>query len=278
MGEAVIRVTNVRKTFRRYKRNIQKMQHMLLLNNAGEKNNVFRDVSFEINKGEKVAIMTRPGGGKTTMMKLLAGIIKPEKGSIEVNGEVTAILDYKCGFDSTLTCRDNYEMRCTLLGWPRDVMKQREAAIFKFAGLGKMKDQQMRSIKGAGINRLSFAIYTYEKPEILLFDEKFVFGNKAYTVRCKEHLMEMISDPEVTFVMSANRVNVAAEFCTRGIILNNGIVEFDGSYEEASAYYFENIGASASRKAKNKNEDEEATSDGGTDDGDDYADDGSGMD
>jgi ABC-type phosphate/phosphonate transport system ATPase subunit len=90
--------------------------------------------------------------------------------------------------------------------------------------------------------------------------------------------MEMISDPEVTFVMSANRVNVAAEFCTRGIILNNGIVEFDGSYEEASAYYFGNIGASASRKAKNKNEDEEATSDGGTDDGDDYADDGSGMD
>ena len=278
MSEAVIKVTNVRKTFRRYKRNIQKVQHMLLLNNAGEKNNVFRDVSFEINKGEKVAIITKPGGGKTTMLKLIAGIIKPEKGSIEVRGNITAILDYKCGFDSNLTCRDNYEMRCALLGWPRDVMKAREAEIFKFAGLRKVKDQQMKSFKGSGINRLSFAIYTYEKPDILLFDEKFVFGNKNYTARCKEQLKKQISDPDVTFVMSANRLNVAAEFCTRGIILNDGVVVFDGSYEEASAYYLENIGASASRKSKNKNE-EDAASEGAADEGDNYADDdGSGMD
>ena len=138
--------------------------------------------------------------------------------------------------------------------------------------------KKWKSFKGSGINRLSFAIYTYEKPDILLFDEKFVFGNKNYTARCKEQLKKQISDPDVTFVMSANRLNVAAEFCTRGIILNDGVVEFDGSYEDASAYYLENIGASASRKSKNKNE-EEAASEGAADESDNYADDdGSGMD
>ena len=110
MSEVVIRAIHLRKTFRDYKSNLQKMKHMLVLSGAGEKNNVFSNVSFEIKKGEKVAIILDSGIGKTSLMRLLAGIITPEKGRVEVNGRLTSILDYRCGFDKSLTVQDNYEI------------------------------------------------------------------------------------------------------------------------------------------------------------------------
>lgn len=254
MSEVVIKADHLRKTFRDYKRNIQKMQHMLLLRRTGEINNVFRDVSFEICKGEKVAIITRPGCGKSTILRLLAGVLTPEKGSVTVNGNLTAILDYKYGFENSLTIEDNYEMKCSLLKWPRNVVKEREAEILKFAGFYKMKDQPLKTVKSLGANRLGFAITTYEKPEILIFDEKFVFGGKAYATKFMNHLKELIDDPEVTFVMSVFKVKEAAQFCTRGIVINDGVVEFDGSFKDAAAYYREHLGASTSRKKKSERE------------------------
>ncbi|MBR3200984.1 MAG: ABC transporter ATP-binding protein [Mogibacterium sp.] len=277
MSEVVIKANHLRKTFRHYKRNIQKMQHMLLLRRTGDIRNVFSDVSFEICKGEKVGIITKPGGGKTTMMRLLAGILTPEKGSVEVKGDITTLLDFRYGFDNSLTIRDNYEIRCTLLGWSRESMKEREEEILNFAGLSKAADQQLRSVKSTGANRLGFAISTYDKPDIMLFDEKLTFGGKSYTPKYMEHLKALLLDPEVTLVMAVNRLSTAANYCTRGIILNEGKVEFDGSYEEASAYYVENLGATAARRKKEA-EAEAEISDDGSDDGDEYSDDGGGLD
>jgi len=254
MSEVVIKADHLRKTFRDYKRNIQKMQHMLLLMRTGDINNVFRDVSFEIRKGEKVAIITKPGGGKSTMLRLLAGILTPEKGSVTINGKVTAILDYKYGFENNLTVEDNYEMKCSLLQWPRSVVKEREEAILKFARLYKEKDKTLKAVKAFGANRLGYAITTYEKPDILIFDEKFAFGGKAYVTKYMKHLKKLVDDPEVTLVMSVYKVSETAQFCTRGIIINDGVVVFDGSYEDATAYYREHIGATTARRKKNERE------------------------
>lgn len=279
MSEVVIKAIHLRKTFRHYKRNIQKMQHMLLLRRTGNINNVFSDVSFEIRKGEKVGIITRPGCGKTTMMRLLGGILTPEKGSIEVKGKITSIFDFRYGFETSLTVRDNYEIKCALLGWPRDVMKQREEEILRFAGLYKMREHTLREAKNLGANRLGFAICTYEKPDILLLDEKMAFGGNYYVKKYMEHMKELVLDPDVTLVMAVNKLSTAAELCTRGIILNDGKVEFDGSYEDASAYYVANLGATAMRNKKKDVDAEEEEAAEGAADGDDYADDdGSGMD
>lgn len=240
MSEVVIRAIHLRKTFRDYKSNLQKMKHMLVLSGAGEKNNVFSNVSFEIKKGEKVAIILDSGIGKTSLMRLLAGIITPEKGRVEVNGRLTSILDYRCGFDNSLTVQDNYEIACALLGWPRDVTEQRQEEILEAAGLTQMKEQPLRICKAAGANRLGFNIHTYEKPDILIFDEGFSFGSKKLNSKYVKRLKEIVSDPEVTLVMSANSTAIAGKLCTRGIVIHNGKVEFDGDYEEALAYHKEN--------------------------------------
>lgn len=240
MGETVIKAIHLRKTYRDYKSNLQKMKHMLILSGAGEKNNVFSNVSFEIEKGEKVAILMDAGIGKTTMLRLLAGIITPEKGRVEIKGKVTAILDYKCGFDNNLTVDDNYEIGCTLRGWTKEQIEERREEIYEFAGLSGSGELPLRECKGIGANRLGFAITTYEKPDILLFDEGFSFGSKKKNSQYMKSLLAKVSDPEVTLVMAANKASIAGKFCTRGIVIHDGKVGFDGSFEEALEFYKEN--------------------------------------
>ena len=249
MSETIVKLEHVRKTYRTYKSNFQKIQHMLFLSGAGEKNRVLNDVSFEIKKGEKVTVLTPSGGGKTTILRIIAGIIKPEAGTVVVNEKPTLLLDYRAGFDAALNGLDNYRIRAKLQGWPDELIKQREKEIFKFAGLSQEKETKLRNFPRGGASRLGFAISTADKPDFLLMDERIMFGSSAINDRYTERFAEMIT-PEMTLIMSGNDFRRNLLFCERGIVIHDGVVKFDGPIEEAMEYHKEHSDRKASKKSK----------------------------
>lgn len=240
MSDAVIRAVHLRKTYTRYRKNFQKMQDLLLLKDAGERIKVLRDISFEISRGEKVGIIGGPLSGKSTLMRILGGIIQPDSGEAEISGDVMLLLDNKLGFETALTGRDNYEIRSSLLGWPKVVMKEREEAIFRYAGISDVIDEPIRTYKKGRPQMLGFAISTVDKPEIMLFDEKFNFGSRKNARKAGNRLRKLVDSPQITLVMTVSDAEIAGKLCTRGIVIHRGKVVFDGPFAEAMEYYDQN--------------------------------------
>lgn len=257
MSETLIKVEHVRKTYRDYKSNFQKLRHMVILSSAGEKNRILQDISFEIKKGEKVAIFTPPRSGKSTIMRIIAGIIKPESGTVEVKETPTLIFDHRMGFEASLSGRDNYEMRARIEGWSKEKIKEREEAIFKFTVLSDLIDAPMRTYPKGGPTRLGFAISTDDDPEFLLFDERMAFGSVKINRKYLKRLKRFTKNPEMTFVMAANEPAVAVKLCERGIVIIEGKVVFDGPCAEARSYLKEHLASDKKKKNNVENDGED---------------------
>jgi ABC-type polysaccharide/polyol phosphate transport system ATPase subunit len=241
MSEVIIRADNLKKNYRVYKTNWQKIKALLLGQDAGSKRKALSSVDFEIQKGEKVGIIGLPLSGRSTLMKLLCGVIEPDSGSVEVNGKVTPVLDHRMGFQTVMPGLDNYRIRCKLLGWTKEQADEHEDAVFEFAGISKEKGLPMRQYKKGRARRLGFAISTELKPDILVYDETFNFGAKTFADKAVRRLKKLTSDDDTTLVMTVTQRAYAQSLCDRGIVLFKGKVLFDGPFDEALDYYDANV-------------------------------------
>lgn len=235
-----IKVSGLTKEFRYYKSNHQRIQHEMFGRDTGERIPVLNNISFEIARGEKVALLGGLGSGRTTLMRILAGIIKADSGTLSVNGDITMVFDHKLGFERILTGRDNYRLRCALLGWPKEIVEEHEEAIFKAADLIDYIDTPFRGYKTGAPTRLGFMIATEFAPDIMLYDEGFSFGGASYTNTCLRRLKRCIKGKNTTLFMTATNLPVAKKLCTRCLVLDEGDIKFDGPFEEALQFYREN--------------------------------------
>lgn len=237
MGECVIKASNIKKDYRHFRSNHQKMQNILFGKNTGEIIPVLEDVSLEVERGDKVGIFGAQGSGKSTLMRILGGIVTPDEGSVKTNGEIRTLFNYRLGFIRTMSGRDNYEARCMIEGWSKEVIEEKEEEIFKFARLEQEKEEPISSYLAGAANRLGFAISTVNKPEILLFDEGFSFGGKKQAARCVKRLKELIEGDDTTFVMTVKDADTAGTLCKKGVVLYEGKSVFSGSFAEAREYF-----------------------------------------
>ena len=237
-----IRARHLKKSYRHYRTNMQKIQFLLLMREAGTKTDVLRDVSFDIKKGEKVGILGNQQSGKSTLMRIMAGVIRPDSGKVRVNGELTSILDLRLGFENALTGKDNYILMSSALGRSDKQIADLEDGVFRFAGLRKVKDDPIRTYKKGASARLGFATAVAAMGDVVLFDGSLSFGSKARNETCIERLKELIRG-DTTFVMAVNRINDAAQLCDRGIVLHKGKVVFDGDFQEAAEFLKNNRSA-----------------------------------
>lgn len=250
MSEVAIRANNVKKSYKVYKTNWQKIESLLFGADAGRNRTALRGVSFEIQKGENVGIIGLPFSGKTTLLKILCGVISPDSGSVEVSGKVTPVLNHGMGFRTVMSGLDNYHIRCKLLGWTKEQADESEEAVFEFAGLTKEKDLSMRQYKKGRARRLGFAISTARNPDIMVYDETFVFGAKTFSDKAARRLKKITSGDDTTLVMTVNQRKYAGMLCDRGIVIDKGKVAFDGPFEEALEYYDSNIKSAAVQAIK----------------------------
>lgn len=228
---------NVTKIYKLFKSPRQRMLGLFLKRFAPPTVKAIDDVSFTVNRGEAVALLGKNGAGKSTILKMMTGVCFPTKGEIEVNGIVSALLELTTGFDPEFSGIENIHLKCQIMGLTEEQIKEKEPEIIEFANIGDYITQPVRTYSSGMKARLGFAISANIDPEILIIDEVLSVGDNEFKKKCLNKVNEIMADKNVTLLFVTHMVEVAKEFCKRGIFLQKGKMIFDGDIDEAIEKY-----------------------------------------
>lgn len=194
------------------------------------------DVSFSIKKGESVALIGRNGSGKSTMLKIIAGVMKPSKGSVGVYGSVAPMIELGAGFDPDLTARENIFLNGAVLGYDRKFMEQHFDSIVDFAELREFIDVPVKNFSSGMVARLGFAIATEVKADILIVDEVLAVGDYAFQQKCMDRMNALLSG-NTTLLFVSHDINNVKKLCKRAIWLDGGKTVMDADSETVCEAY-----------------------------------------
>ena len=200
-----------------------------------------QDVDFSIEEGEVLGLVGANGAGKSTMLKVISGILKPTKGTVTVHGNIVPMLELGSGFDLELTGRENVFLNGAILGYSEDFLKEKYQEIVDFSELGEFIEMPLRNYSSGMITRLAFSIATVVKPDILIVDEILSVGDAAFQKKSKNRMMELMSGGTTVLLVSHSAEQIT-EMCSRAIWLEKGTMKMIGpaadvcrAYEEGQA-------------------------------------------
>lgn len=194
------------------------------------------DVSFNVKKGEVVGIIGPNGAGKSTILKLLSGIIVPNKGDMEVTGRLSALIEVTAGFHPELTGRENVYLNGTILGMKKKEIDERFEEIVDFSGIREFIDTPVKRYSSGMFSRLGFSVAAHVNPEVLLVDEVLAVGDIAFQAKCAQKMRELLNSG-VTIVLVSHNIALIENLCKRVILLNKGKIQKEGPVEEVIPYY-----------------------------------------
>ena len=197
-----------------------------------------KGVSFSVSDGEVLGIVGRNGSGKSTILKIIAGVYRPSAGTLEVNGRVAALIELGAGFHGELTGRENIVINGLVLGLSRREIEQREERIIDFAELGEFIDSPVKQYSSGMFMRLAFAVASEIDPEILLVDEILAVGDVAFQQKCIARIHDFHRRGKTIFFVSHNMGSVH-ELCTRALLIHEGTLLADGPVNEIAERYSE---------------------------------------
>lgn len=195
-----------------------------------------RDVNLRVEAGESVAVIGPNGAGKSTMLQVLAGILEPSVGKVEVRGKIATLLQLGAGFDPDLNARENTLLVGEFLGIPHKEMIRRVPAILDFAGLGEFADAEVRTYSSGMRARLGFSVATSVEPDVLLLDEVLSTGDATFIKKSRERIRELKRRARA-IIFVTHDLDSAATFCSRAIVLEGGRIIADGPAKEVIATY-----------------------------------------
>jgi lipopolysaccharide transport system ATP-binding protein len=197
---------------------------------------IIRGMSFELREGERVGLIGQNGAGKTTLLRLLAGVLVPTTGELEIKGATQALLNVSLGMQPDATGLENIYLRGYSEGLFGQEIKRRLPEILEFAGLESVIQDPVNTYSAGMQLRLAFAVATSVAPEILLLDEWISAGDRFFIERSKERLRGHI-DASKLLVFASHSPSTLQELCTRGLVLKHGSIVFDGGIKEALEFY-----------------------------------------
>jgi len=250
--KTVIKFDNVTKRYKLFKSDRQQLLHVFSRKKRYTEKEAIKNLSFEIKKGEAVAFLGKNGAGKSTLLKMITGVSFPTEGDITVDGRVSALLELTAGFDSEFTGRGNIFLKGQLMGVPEEEMKRLEQDIIDFADIGEYIDQPVRTYSSGMKARLGFAINVNIMPEILIVDEALSVGDKAFRTKCLDKIRELLDDHGITFLFVTHSTDTARDFCSRGILMRNGEMVFDGDIDDAINKYNDLLEADIKKERSKK--------------------------
>ncbi|WP_298037692.1 ABC transporter ATP-binding protein [uncultured Microbacterium sp.] len=248
--KAAIEVTGLGVRFRRNRRGRRSFKDLF----AGAKRRnrpgefwALRDVSFTVEPGEAIGVVGRNGQGKSTLLKLVAGVLLPDEGKVSVNGGVAPLIELTGGFVGDLTVRENVRLTAGLHGMTRDAVTTRYAEMIEFAELHDFQETPYKHLSNGMKVRLAFAVVSQLDEPILLVDEVLAVGDKAFRDKCYRRIDELLAEGRTLFFVSHNERDLR-RFCTRGLYLDKGGLVLDAGISEVLDRYNEDSGT-AKKKA-----------------------------
>lgn len=239
--DIVVEFKNVSKTYKLYKNSKKRFLSIFIKKIKYTPKKAVNNVSFNIKKGESVALLGKNGAGKSTILKIITGVVYNTEGEVTVNGRVSALLELTSGFDPEFTGRENIYLKGQILGLDDSEIKKLEPIIIDFAGLEEYIDQPVRTYSSGMKARLGFSINVNIEPEILIVDEALSVGDEAFKKKCMKKINEIIEKDNVTLLFVTHATGVAKEFCKRGIVMQQGKIICDTDINEAVKIYNESI-------------------------------------
>lgn len=197
-----------------------------------------KGISFQVRAGETLGIIGRNGSGKSTILKIIAGVYPPTAGEVEVKGHVSPLIELGAGFDPELTGRENVILGGALMGVDPLEMKDKLEAILAFAELDEFIDVPIKQYSSGMYARLGFSVATEINPDILLIDEVLSVGDSAFRRKCQER-METFRRQVKTIVFVSHDMGSVRKLCDRVLLLDHGRVLAEGSPEQVIARYQE---------------------------------------
>ena len=197
-----------------------------------------KHVSFEVSKGEVVGIIGRNGSGKSTILKLVAGVYTPTSGRVEVNGSIAPLIELGAGFHHELTGRENILLNGLLLGLSKRQVHEREAKIIEFAELGEFIDSPIKQYSSGMYMRLAFSVATEVDPDILIVDEILGVGDGGFREKCFDRIRQF-RDSGKTILMVSHEMGTMSSFCSRLLLIHHGKLVEEGEPSRVVARYEE---------------------------------------
>jgi len=197
--------------------------------------------SFTVKKGECVVLLGANGAGKSTILKLIAGILKPDSGEIKINGRVACLLDLGAGFDPNATGRTNIFLLAQLYGIKKEQIAERLERIIEFSGIGRFIDAPVKCYSAGMYVRLAFSLAIHVEPDILLIDDCLAVGDENFQKKCIEKIFELKQTAK-TIIFITHDINLVSMLADRGIFLKDGRILHDGTIEKAFIYYIQMVG------------------------------------
>lgn len=195
-----------------------------------------RDVGFSINKGESFALIGVNGSGKSTMLKIISGILAPTTGSVSVHGSIAPLIELGAGFDEQLTGRENIFLNGAVLGHGKRLMQEKYDEILAFSGLEEFIDVPVKNYSSGMIARLGFSIATMVKPDILIVDEILAVGDQAFQEKCHKRMEEMINGGTTVVLVSHSEADIR-RICQKAVWLDRGVLRGIGDTDTVLKMY-----------------------------------------
>ena len=240
MGKTVIEVNDVTMRFRMNNDRIMSLKEFVTTAIRGKlEYNEFTaldHVSFTVERGQTIGLIGRNGAGKSTMLKVISGILKPTTGTVQTKGNIVPMLELGSGFDFDLTGRENIFLNGAILGYSEEFLKKQYERILEFSELGQFIDTPIRNYSSGMLARLAFSVASMVEPEILIVDEILSVGDAAFQAKSHARMLELMGGGTTVLFVSHSMEQIR-EMCDKVIWLEQGEVKMIGPTDEVCNAY-----------------------------------------
>lgn len=238
MSDIAIKVDNVSKMYKLYDRPSDRFKEALGLSRTKryKEHYALDNIDFSVMKGECVGIIGTNGAGKSTILKIITGVLNPTKGDVKINGRISALLELGAGFNMEYTGLENVYLNGTMIGFSRDEIDAKLDSILEFADIGEFIHQPVKTYSSGMFVRLAFAVAINIDPEILIVDEALSVGDVFFQAKCY-HKFDEFKKAGKTILFVSHDLSSISKYCDKVILLNKGHKEAEGTPKEMVDLY-----------------------------------------
>ena len=196
-----------------------------------------KNISFDVHRGEVVGLVGTNGSGKSTMLKIIAGVLEPSEGEVKVHGNIAPLIELGAGFDPELSARENIYLNGALLGYTKEFIDANFDGIIEFAELKDFVDMPLKNFSSGMVARIAFAIATITEPDILIVDETLSVGDVFFQQKCERRIQHFIERGDVTVLVVSHSMEQVERICQRAVWIEKGDLRMDGPVDEVCKAY-----------------------------------------